>query len=155
MFDSQRYRSVVSLVLAIAAVFIVGCSPAPEAKPVYSPEQIDLIGQYQTDLERLRTRIDELPELIDFANWTDVQNLIHGPLGDLRFKMLTIARNLSESDEKKARNLSGDVFKYLVDIDQAAANQNKAKAFTGYDNLVAAYERFIDTIPQEPTYSKS
>ncbi len=155
MFNSQRYRSVISLVLAIAAVFIVGCSPAPEAKPVYSPEQIDLIGQYQSDLEQLRTRIDELPELIDFANWTDVRNLIHGPLGDLRFKMLTIARNLSESDEKKARDLSGRVFKYLVDIDQAAVNQNKVKAFSSYDNLVNAYEQFINTIPQEPTYQAS
>ncbi len=149
MFDSPRYRSVMSFVLAIAAVFIVGCSSAPAPKPVYSPEQINLIGQYQSDLERLRSRVDELPELIAYKDWTNVRNLIHGPLGDLRFKMLTIARNLSSSDQAKARDLSGEVFKYLVELDAAAEEQSTPKAVSSYNGLVDAYERFTTAIPKK------
>lgn len=149
MFDSSRYRSVISLILAIATVFIVGCSSAPAPKPVYSPEQINLIGQYQADLDRLRSRIDELPELIAYKDWTDVRNLIHGPLGDLRFKMLTIARNLSSSDQVRARDLSSEVFRYLVELDAAAEEQSTPKAVSSYNNLVNAYERFITTIPKD------
>jgi len=148
MFDWKRYRAFLSLVLAIALTLVVGCSSAPPPKPVYSPEQINLIGEYQSDLESLRGRIDELAELIDYSKWSDVESLIHGPLGDVRFKMQAIARNLSSSDQKTARSLAKEVFNGLVEVDAAATEQNKAKAFSGYDKLVAAYERFIDAIPQ-------
>lgn len=149
MFASQRYRTLLSLVLAIAAVFIVGCSSTPPASPLYTPEQINLIENYEADLDDLRSRVSELPDLIDNNDWTNVRNLIHGPLGELRFKMLTIARNLSSSDQAKARDLSSEVFKYLVAIDAAAVDQSRSRAISGYDQLVGAYERFINTIPRE------
>lgn len=149
MFASQRYRTLLSFVLAIAAIFVVGCSSAPPAPPLYTPEQINLIEKYETDLEGLRSRVSELSGLIDNNDWTNVRNLIHGPLGELRFKMLTIARNLSSSDQAKARDLSREVFKYLVAIDSAAVDQNRSRAVAGYDQLVDAYERFINTIPRE------
>lgn len=149
MFASQRYRTLLSLVLAIAAVFIVGCSSTPPASPLYTPEQINLIENYEADLDDLRSRVSELPDLIDNNDWTNVRNLIHGPLGELRFKMLTIARNLSSSDQAKARDLSSEVFKYLVAIDAAAVDQSRSRAISSYDQLVGAYERFINTIPRE------
>ncbi|MEM7769751.1 MAG: photosystem II protein PsbQ [Cyanobacteria bacterium P01_E01_bin.6] len=150
MFDSQRYRTFLSLVLAIATVFIVGCSSGtPEKPPAYTQEQINLIEQYQADLEGLRNRVDELPALIDKKDWTNVRNLIHGPLGELRIKMLTITRRLSSSDQTIASNLSSDVFKSLVAIDEAAAEQSQLKAVSGYNRLIDAYKKFIDTIPDD------
>ena len=149
MFASQRYRALLSLVFAIATVFIVGCSSAPPAPPLYTPEQINLIENYEADLDDLRSRVSELPDLIDNNDWTNVRNLIHGPLGELRFKMLTIARNLSSSDQAKARELSSEVFKYLVAIDAAAVDQSRSRAISSYDQLVGAYERFVNTIPRE------
>jgi len=150
MFNSERYRSMLSLLLAVVSVFIVGCSGvAEEPTPAYTPDQIALIEQYQTDLQTLRDRVDEIPSLINKKDWTNIQNLIHGPLGELRFKMLTIARNLSSSDQTKASNLSKDVFKALVNIDAAAEEQNKEKALDGYDDLITTYEKFINTIPEQ------
>ncbi|MEB3212279.1 MAG: photosystem II protein PsbQ [Leptolyngbyaceae bacterium] len=149
MFNPERYRSFISLALAIVAMFIVGCSSvSEEPTPAYTPDQIALIEQYQTDLEGLRTRMGEIPALIAQKDWTNVRNLVHGPLGDLRFKMLTIAKNLSSSDQTKARDLSGEVFKYLVAVDAAAQDQNQERAFAGYDQLIATYKQFIDTIPE-------
>jgi photosystem II protein PsbQ len=150
MFRAKRYRAFIAFVLVSLSALIVGCSSvAEEPKPVYTVDQIALINDYQADLQGLRTRVDEIPELVNKKDWTNVRNLIHGPLGELRFKMLTIARNLSSSDQSKARELSNDVFKYLVAIDAASEAQDKEKAIASYDQLVSAYEKFIDTIPDQ------
>lgn len=151
---STRYRVFFTCVVAALMMLLVGCSSANEAPPpVYSPEQINLIQEYTSDLKDLRARIDELPGLIEDEDWSDVKNLIHGPLGELRFKMLNIARNLSPNLESRARDISKDVFNNLVEIDASAQVQSSAKSFEGYNKLVKNYEKFLDIIPSEATAS--
>lgn len=150
----QRYRSIFSFCLAIVMLFAVGCSSGqPAPPPVYSPEQVDLIQQYTSDLKVLRSRIDELPELVASQEWADVENLIHGPLGELRFTMLNLARNLPAELESEARSLSKEVFKTLVKIDASAQAQSKPKAIEGYDELVQTYEEFLEVIPSDEVTS--
>lgn len=131
-------------------LFVVGCSSGqPAPPPVYSPEQVDLIEQYTSDLNGFRSRIDELPELVASQEWADVENLIHGPLGELRFTMLNLARNLPPELESEARSLSKDVFKTLVKIDASAEARSKPKAIEGYNELVQKYEEFLQLTPSD------
>ncbi len=150
---SQRYRSIFSFCLAIIMLLVVGCSSAQPAPPVYSPDKADLIREYSSGLKELRTRVDELPALIADENWPDVENLIHGPLGELRFRMLNVARNLPAELESKARSLSKDVFQTLVEIDASAQVRNESKAVEGYNALIDKYEEFIELIPSAEAMS--
>lgn len=150
----QRYRSILSVCLAIVLLLVVGCSSGqPAPPPVYSPEQVDLIQEYTSDLKDLRRRVDDLPALIAAKNWPDVENLIHGPLGELRFDMLNLARNLPPELESKARSLSKEVFQTLVEIDASARAQSQSKAVEGYNKLVNKYEEFIKLVPSAEAVS--
>ncbi|MGF1497519.1 MAG: photosystem II protein PsbQ [Elainellaceae cyanobacterium] len=144
-----RVRSVLSVVFAAIAIFIVSCSNPPQAAtgPLYSDVQIERIQSYTADLDILRDRITEIPNLVTRRRWNDVQTLIHGPLGELRVKMVSITRNLEEDLQDEARSVARDVFDHLVDIDQAAADQDKDRALANYNNTLEDFDRFLRLVP--------
>ncbi|MEB3360152.1 MAG: photosystem II protein PsbQ [Synechococcales bacterium] len=144
-----RVRSVLSVVIAAIAIFIVSCSSPPQAAtgPLYSDLQIERIQSYTADLQILRDRITEIPSLVTRRQWTDVQNLIHGPLGELRVKMVSITRNLEADLQDEARSMARDVFDHLVDIDQAAVAQDTNKALANYNNTLEDFDRFLQLLP--------
>ena len=99
-----RSRSILSLILAMVAVFLISCSSPTVAKapPTYTPAQIEQIKEYAPTLLALRDRMSEIPVLIQRRDWIGVRNFIHGPLGELRLKMTYITRNLLPTDQTKA-----------------------------------------------------
>lgn len=143
-----RRQSILSLLLAFVAVWIVGCgSPAEFKPPTYTTTQLEQIQQYQSDIQTLRDRLPELATLITKRNWIDARNFIHGPLGELRFKMTTLSRGLLPGEQKQALKTAKDVFDHLVLIDEAAASENYNVAIRNYAEALKDLDAFFQLIP--------
>ncbi|MBE9032164.1 photosystem II protein PsbQ [filamentous cyanobacterium LEGE 11480] len=148
----SKYRSIVALAMAfVMTLFVAFASPAEartKAKkaPSYTAEQIESIQSYVTDIDMMRGRLTELGDLIDQEDWIFARNFIHGPLGELRFKMLGIARELSPDASKEARSQISDVFNQLNLIDRAAADKNGQAARKAFNTMNAGIEGFLDFV---------
>jgi photosystem II protein PsbQ len=150
----SKYRSIVSLAMAfVMTLFIAFASPA-EAKtkstkaPSYTAAQIESIQGYVADINTKRERFAELGKLIEQEDWVFVRNFIHGPLGELRFKMLGIARELSPNAANAAREQTRDVFNQLNLIDKAAADKDFRAAKKAFNDMNAGIDQFLNALPQ-------
>ncbi|MGB3613454.1 MAG: photosystem II protein PsbQ [Elainellaceae cyanobacterium] len=146
-----RYRSLLSCILAAIAVFVVSCSGPTEAKvPSYTDADIVQIDGYVAEIDQLRERLLDLPEMARTAKWSDVDSLIHGPLGNLRFRMAAVTRKLDDSLQPEARSISKEVFDHLVAIDDAVKTQNYQQALLNYNGILEDIERFVQLTPAFP-----
>jgi photosystem II protein PsbQ len=147
-----KYRSIVSLALAfVMTLFIAFASPA-EAKTKarsYTAEQIETIQDYVGDIDMMRGRLTELGQLIEDESWVFVRNFIHGPLGELRFKMLGIARELYPESAKEARDLTREAFNQLNLIDKAAGDKDYRAAKKALANMNSGIDKFLQLVPQQ------
>ena len=123
-----RYRSILSLILAIVATFLVSCgSPTTATVPqTYTTAQVEQIQEYVPGIMALRDRMKEIPSMIQRRDWIDVSDFIHGPMGELRLKMTYVTRNLLPKDQAGAREATRDFFDDLVQIYQAAEQIGRA-----------------------------
>lgn len=147
----MRYRAVLSVILAAIAVFLVSCSsPAPTVKgPTYTPQQLEQIQNYLTDVEELRDRLLEIPPLVQKQQWVDVQTFIHGPLGELRFKMGKLARSLEPKVQKQALEAAQEVFEHLILIDEATLTRDNRKALFNYNETLKDFDAFLSLVPKQ------
>jgi photosystem II protein PsbQ len=145
------HRAVLSLFLVAIAVFLVSCSnPTPVAKgPVYTTEQLEQIQHLAADVEELRDRLLELPQLIQAQEWTDVKTFIHGPLGELRIRMSRLARNLEPRVQTDAQTAAKNVFGHLNLIDEAADARDPQKAFLNYNEALKDFDSFLRFLPAD------
>lgn len=148
-----NYRSILSVVLAVVAVVLVNLGNVAEAKPVkkpltYTAEQLQQIDGYASSLIEMRDRLPELADLIQKQDWTFARNFIHGPLGEIRFKMLYLTRTLLPDVQPKARDLAKAVNDNLVAIDLAAANSNYQQAVRNYAETVRDLNAFLELVPK-------
>ena len=148
-----RYRSILSLIIVIVATFLVSCGSPTVAKapPTYTAAQIEQIQQYVPDMVALRDRMSELQMLIKRRDWIDVNNFIHGPLGELRLKMTYVTRNLLAKDQAQASEATRDLFGHLVKIEQAAESGDAPRATLNYREAVADIDTFLQLVPQATT----
>lgn len=146
-----RSRSLLSLILAIMAVFIVSCGGPTAAKlpQTYTPVQIEQIQEYLPDIVSLRNRMSEVPILIQRRDWIGVRNFIHGPLGELRLKMTYVTRNLLPAQQKAAREVTRQLFDDLVKVEQAIEESSTQGAVRNYQAALADINKFLDLVPQE------
>lgn len=146
-----RSRSILSLILAIVAVFLVSCGGPTAAKlpQTYTPVQIEQIQEYLPDIVSLRNRMSEVPILIQRRDWIGVRNFIHGPLGELRLKMTYVTRNLLPSQQKAARDVTRQLFDDLVKVEQAIEENNTQGAVRSYQATLADINKFLELVPQE------
>jgi len=146
-----RSRSIVSLILAIVAVFLVSCGgpTATNLPQTYTPVQIEQIQEYLPDIVSLRNRMSEIPIMIQRRDWIGVRNFIHGPLGELRLKMTYVTRNLLPSQQKAAREVTRQLFDDLVKVEQAIEESNTQGAVRNYQATLADINKFIDLVPQQ------
>lgn len=148
-----NYRSFLSVILALVAVVVFNLGNVAEAKPkpkpaTYTSEQLEQIQVYTSELSEIRSRLPELADLIQKQDWTFVRNFIHGPLGELRFKMLYLSRNLLPADQEKARQLAKVVADNLVAIDLAAGKADYKLAVRNYGETVRDLDAFLQLIPK-------
>jgi photosystem II protein PsbQ len=150
----SKYRSFLAAALAVVMVlFVTFVSPA-EAKSksraqVYTADQITEIQGYAGEVNVMRDRITtDLKALVDKEDWIFTRNFIHGPLGELRLKMLTIARDLFPDAQAKARDLAKDTFTALANLDKAAADKDSRGLSRSFKDLVKSLEEFDALLPQ-------
>lgn len=148
-----RYRSILSLILAIVATFLVSCgSPTTATVPqTYTTAQVEQIQEYVPGILALRDRMKEIPNMIQRRDWIGVSNFIHGPLGELRLKMTYVTRNLLSKDQEGAREATRDLFDDLVQIYQAAEQADAKKAMLNYQEALAKLDSFLKYVPQTNT----
>lgn len=146
----KRYKSILASILAVVMVFLVSCgSPTPTKPPTYTPETLEQISSYESELLEFRDRMIELEELINKPDWVDVSNLIHGPLGDLRRDMSYVSRLLLlPSEQKNALAKGREVFRDLETIDLAAQEQNYPLARDNYAEALKDFDEFLTLLPR-------
>ncbi|NJK36399.1 MAG: photosystem II protein PsbQ [Oscillatoriales cyanobacterium RM2_1_1] len=152
----KRYRSILSCILALLISFVVGCgSPEVVEPPTYTSTQIEQIQKYSSEIIGLRDRMtSELSTYIQQRQWVEVDNFIHGPMGSALLTMNYLTRNLLPDDQPQARQLSREIFEYLVDVDKAASKGNQAEAVSSYRKALDNLDTFLDRVSQAlPTES--
>ncbi|NJP10861.1 MAG: photosystem II protein PsbQ [Leptolyngbyaceae cyanobacterium RU_5_1] len=147
-----NYRSVLAMILAFVTALMLSVGSAEAAKTkkplTYTSEQLEQIQDYVTDLRAMRDRLPELAILIQQQDWTFTRNFIHGPLGELRFKMASLSRTLLPDAQKNARALAKTVSNDLVAIDLAAQKQDYKAAIRSYAQTIRDFDAFLDLAPQ-------
>jgi len=145
-----RYRSILALILAVGATFMVSFSSlaATSKAATYTPAQIEQIQRYVPAIEEQRDRLQKLQTFIQKKNWVDVGTYIHGPLGQLRQDMNSLARTLSPEDQKTAREATKDLYGALVRIDQVAKEGNYQQAVSNYRLATKAFDTFLQLVPK-------
>ena len=153
----RRYRSILSLILVIVATFLISCgSPSVAKTPqTYTTAQLQQIQQYLPDIVSLRNRMSEIPPMIQRRDWIDVNNFIHGPLGELRLKMTYVARNLLPKDQETARQTTRQLFNDLVKIEEAAQETNPQAAVRSYEAALADINKFLQLVPIRSNQEKA
>ncbi|MBD2037314.1 photosystem II protein PsbQ [Leptolyngbya sp. FACHB-321] len=143
------YRSVIAFVLMLLTTMLVSCSSVTETKLLsYTTAQVEEIQTYAGDLLELRDRLPELADLVQKENWTFVRNFIHGPLGELRTKMIYLSRNLLPNDQEKAAALAKETFQSLVALDAAAEKADYKVAVRNLSKTVAGLNDFLELVPK-------
>ncbi|XHX80512.1 MAG: photosystem II protein PsbQ [Stenomitos frigidus ULC029] len=143
------YRSVIAFVLMLLTTMLVSCSSVTEVKPLsYTTAQVEEIQTYAGDLLELRDRLPELADLVQKENWTFVRNFIHGPLGELRTKMIYLSRNLLPTDQAKADALAKEAFQSLVALDAAAEKADYKVAVRNLSKTVEGLNEFLELVPK-------
>jgi photosystem II protein PsbQ len=147
---TRLFRSFLSIVLVAVTTLLVSCSSPTEAKipTTYTPEKIESLQVQLAPIQAVRERMTELGSLVKQENWTDVRDLIHGPLGFLRQDMRYLSEKLLPADQQKAQQLSKDLFNDLVQLDAAAKDRNYGIALGKFNEAIRDFDAFLDIIPQ-------
>ncbi len=144
----KRLQTVLTtLLLALCASFLVACSAPVAEAPVYTPGQIAEVQRYEAAVLTSYDRFNELPALLTAKNWTNLRNIIHGPLGDLRREMDNISSVLLTSDKAKAQKLTNSFFQHLESLDNAAKLQEFDRASTLLGLAESDFNAFLDLLP--------
>lgn len=145
-----RYRTFIGLILAAITVFVVGCGGANVSQPTtYTDSQIEAIQTYTPRVLELRDRFPELENYIQNKDWVNIGSFIHGPMGELRFKLDQVARRLLPQDAEKAKNLEDDLAKHLERLDAAAAAFDQIESGKQYRLALDDFDEFLSLIPDE------
>lgn len=150
----SKIRSIVALALTFVMVLCVTFVNPADAKPkktkpqTYSTEKLAEIQSFAAQVQLLRDRFGELQTLIEKEDFIFTRNFIHGPLGDLRSKMLFIAQDLYPEARDQAKAATKDLANALSAIDRAAIDKDYKAAAKGYTNLNKAMDTFFSILPQ-------
>lgn len=145
-----RYRSILGILLAAIATFLVSCGgPSTPETTTYTPEQIEQIQTFTPAVEQMRSRFPELEEYIRQKDWVNVKSFIHGPMGDLRMRLGQLAARLLPPDQKQAKSLADDLFNRLERLDEAAENYNQIEAGRQYRQALDDFDAFLELVPSE------
>jgi photosystem II protein PsbQ len=150
----SKYRSFLATALAFVMVLCLTFASPAQAKgkskaKVYTSEQITEIQGYAGEVNVMCDRITtELKDLVVKEDWIFMRNFIHGPLGELRLKMLTIAKDLFPDTQAKARDLAKDTFTALTQLDRAGADKDARVANRAFKDLVKTLDEFNALLPQ-------
>jgi photosystem II protein PsbQ len=149
----RKFRAVLTVILALAAVVLLNLGSVAEAKRpakplTYTSDQITEIQESAAELSSIRDRLPELADLIQKQDWVFVRNFLHGPLGEIRTKMSLLSQKLLPTDQKQARTIAKAVADNLVAIDQASKDENYKAAIRNYAETIRDLDAFLQLVPR-------
>jgi photosystem II protein PsbQ len=145
-----KLRSLLGLLLAAIAIFVVGCGGGNVAPPTtYSADQIAQIQIYAPRVTELRDRFPELEGYIQTKDWVNIRSFIHGPMGELRARLGRVAARLLPQQAAQAKALADDLAVHLERLDAAAADFNQIEAGKQYRLALDDFDAFLDLVPAE------
>ena len=143
------YRSLMAIVLVAIATLSVSCGGGTvKAPPTYTPEKISQIQIYAGRLAQSQERLPELLSYIDKKNWANIDNFIHGPLGEFRTQVLRLSGQLLDADKKKVVALAEDIAVDLQGLSVAAEEFNQAQAYSSYDAFESDFAALLNVVPE-------
>jgi photosystem II protein PsbQ len=147
-----RFRALLSCLFAMVAFVLVSCGgPTTVAvPPTYTEAQLQKIQQYLPEIQSATARLDKLGDAIQSQNWQEVRSTIRGPFGSMIEDFKYVTSHLLPADQKVAREVSRNIFKDFIDIDQAAVATNVEGALRGFDSAAKDIEAFLDVLPEMP-----
>lgn len=146
------FRSILAVALAFVVALFISVAPASAAKSkkpqTYTSDRLADIQTYAADIEAMRQRLPELQTLIQNEDWIFTRNFLHGPLGELRIKMLYLSRNLAPDVQSQANQLAKAVGTGISSIDQAAQSLDYRGAVRSYAETVRDLDSFMNLVPR-------
>lgn len=143
----RRLRALLAVAVAILTIGLAGCgsnvNPPP---PTYTSEQVQMIQTYGAGLQQLRDRMPELQTYLAQRDWINVQNFIHGPLGDLRSRLFRLSRTLLPAEQPKVAELARSLNNHLVQIDEAADAADSVSAYREYRDALNDFDTILQLI---------
>jgi photosystem II protein PsbQ len=122
-------------------------SPNAGASPAYSSAQLKKLAKAGTEVNALRSRLEEFQPAIEKRNWAEVHKKIASLVPDLKSKMMSVTDQLSLNDRLLARALSTEVFIHLEQIDAADEVYDYQAAETNYLQALQDFDAFLSLIP--------
>ncbi len=145
------FRPLISLLLVCVTVLLVSCSDGSQVKaPTYSDAQLAKIQLASKGVATLEGRLSELADLIDKKDWNNVRSFIHGPLGELRTRLVGVSRELLPAQRQQALDMGKEIFVHLNKIDAAAADNNQLLAASNYSEALKDFATFDSLLPELP-----
>ena len=129
-------------------MLVVSCSDGNVKAPTYAAETLTRIQLASTGVAKITDRLPELASYIDKQDWNNTRSFIHGPLGDLRTRLVGISKELLPADRTKSLELGKEIFGHLNKIDTAAADNNQAIAATNYTEALKDLAAFNELLPK-------
>ncbi|MBW4650704.1 MAG: photosystem II protein PsbQ [Kastovskya adunca ATA6-11-RM4] len=144
------YRSILTGILVLVTTFLVSCG-GPNANvppPTYTAAQLEQIQRYAPMVYEFRDRLKDIPAMIGSQEWTDIQSVIHGPLGELRRYINYTARNFLPNDQRAALDVAKSLFNRLEALDQAAQSRDTRQSISSYNAAIESFDEFLELIPE-------
>ncbi|MBT9312841.1 photosystem II protein PsbQ [Leptothoe kymatousa TAU-MAC 1615] len=140
--------------LVAVATLLVSCGGNNvAATPTYTADNLAQIAIYS---DRIQTSKDRLPELAGYIrdeNWANIDNFIHGPLGELRTGMNRLAFMLLPDDKAEALELSDEIANDLEAMSAAVTAFDGNRTNKAYIRFAKDLSTFLNMVPTEPTDS--
>ncbi|MDX2098153.1 MAG: photosystem II protein PsbQ [Leptolyngbyaceae cyanobacterium bins.59] len=149
----QRNRSLLVLFVGVIIAFLLMVSSpvlaaTTKAAATYTPAQLEQVQRYVGTLEGFRGRMQALATLIQNRQWTDVRSFIHGPFGELGPTTSRLTRILLPEVREKAIFASKGILGHLVEIDEAAKNQDYRQAIRNYAEAIKDFDALFALTPK-------
>ena len=144
-------RSMVGVFLVAIATLLVSCSSGGQATapPTYSADQIAQISIYAGRIQTSKDRLPELAGYIRDENWANIDNFIHGPLGELRERMNRLAFLLLPNDKSEALALSNEITEDLEAMSAAVTAFDSNRTNQAYIRFAKDLSTFLNLVPTE------
>ena len=143
-------RSIMGVFLVAIATLLVSCGGGKvAAPPTYTADQLAQIAIYANRIQTSKDRLPELAGYIRSDNWANIDNFIHGPLGELRTRMNRLAYLLLQEDKTQALALSEEISEDLEAMSAGVRGFDSNRTNEAYIRFAKDLSTFLNIVPEE------
>lgn len=142
-------RSLMGVFLVAIATLLISCGGGKvAAPPTYTADQLGQIAIYANRIQTSKARLPELAGYVRAENWANIDNFIHGPLGELRTQMNRLAFLLLPEDKAQTLDLSEEISEDLEAMSAAVRVFDSNRTNEAYIRFAKDLSTFLDIVPE-------